>query len=183
MFLSLNILNISGCKAVSLFNTRGKSQIADVTPLAGKHADLNSDILTDLDNNLTDSNLDSEFFTDNENTLIDRTLDDGNFAYRRNTFTDRISFMEYNDLSDNVANDSDNNAYYDTDMGIEKNSDTDKMDSDKVSDTETEMNSDFDLKSNTFNVTDNKYLAGKKKIRTIFWKYIIFYIVRSPVRG
>jgi hypothetical protein len=137
-----------------------------VTP-AGRHADLNNNTLTDFNNNLTDGNLDSEPFTDNENTLIDRTLDDGNFANRRNTSTDRISFMEYNDLSDNAANDLNNDAYYNTNIGTEEDSDTDKMNSDKINDTETDADNDLNLKSDISNVIDNEYLAGKEETRII----------------
>ncbi len=158
------MLNISGCKAVSLFDTRNKSQIADVTPSGGRYADLDGDTLTDLDDNLTDSNLDSEPFTDSEDTLIDGILDDGNFVNRRNTSTDRMSVMEHNDLNDNVANDSDNNAYYDIDMGTEEDSDTDKINSDGVSDTEIDVDSDFGLESDVSSVTDDRYLAGKEEI-------------------
>jgi hypothetical protein len=168
MFPGLNILNISGYRAVSLFDTRDKNRIADAKPLASKHADLNNNILTDFDNNLTDGNLNSEPFTDSKNTLIDRILNDGNFANRRNTSINRISFIKYNDLSDNMTNDLNNDIYYNTDISTEEDSDTDEIDSDKISDTEINANSDLDLKSDIFNVIDDKYLINEKEIRIIF---------------
>jgi hypothetical protein len=87
--------------------------------------------------------LDSELFIDSDGTLVDGILDDDNFANRRNIFTDRMSFMEFNDLSDDAANDSDNDAYYDAEMGTEKDSDTDEMDFDKVKDMEIGADSDL----------------------------------------
>jgi hypothetical protein len=130
---------------------------------------LNNDILTDFDNNLTDGNLDSEFFTDSKSiTLIDKILNDGNFANRRNTFTDRMSFMEPNDLNDNTANDLNNDAYHNINIGTEEDSDTDKVDFDRISDTETDADNNLSLESDTFNVINNGYLAGKEKIETIF---------------
>ncbi len=124
--------------------------------------------MTDFDNNLTDDNLDNEFFTGNEGTLVDRILDDGNFANRRNTSTDRMSFIEYNDLSDNAVNDSDNDVYYNIDIDTEEDSDIDKIDSDRVSDMEIDANNDFGLKSDISSVTDNRYLINKEEIRIIF---------------
>jgi hypothetical protein len=183
IFPGLNMSSISGCRAVSLFDTRGKAQIADAKPPAGRHADLDGDALTDFDDNLTGGNLDSEPFTDSEGTLVDGTLDDDNFANRRNTSTERMSFMEPNDLSDDVANDSDDDAYHDTDMGTEEDSDTDEVDSDGVSDTETDADSDLGLESDASSVTDDGYLAGKEETRTILWRHIAFYIIRSPVPG
>ena len=53
-------------------------------------------------------------------------------------------------------------------MGTEKDSDINKIDFDEISDTETDANNDLGLKSNTFNIIDNKYLTGKKKTRAIF---------------
>jgi hypothetical protein len=145
---------------------------------------LDGDILTDFDDNLTDGNLDNEPFTDSEGiTLVDGILDDGNFANRRNTFTDRMSFMEPNDLSDDAVNDSDNDVYYDTDMGTEEDSDIDKVDSDGVSDTEIDADNDLGLESDASSVTDDGYFAGKEETGTIFWRYIVFYIIRSPVPG
>jgi hypothetical protein len=79
-----------------------------------------------------------------------------------------MSFMEFNDLSDNAANDSDNDVYYNIDISTEKDSDTDKMNFDGISDTKTDANNDLDLKSDIFNVTDDRYLVGKEKIGIIF---------------
>ena len=76
--------------------------------------------------------------------------------------------MEYNDLSDDTANDSDNNVYYNTNMGTEENSDIDKVDFDGISDTKTDADSDLDLESDIFNVTDDRYLTDKEEIRIIF---------------
>jgi hypothetical protein len=71
--------------------------------------------------------------------------------------------MELNDLSDNTANDLNNDAYYDINMGTEKDSDTNKIDFDGISDTETDADNDLGLKSDIFNVTDDRYLADKEK--------------------
>jgi hypothetical protein len=167
MFPGLNMSSISGYRAVSLFDTRDKDRIADAKPPAGKHADLNDNILTDFDNNLTDGNLNSEPFTDSKDTLVDRTLNDGNFVNRRNTSIDQMSFIKHNDLNDNIANDLNNDAYHDIDMGTEKDSDINEMDSDKISDIKTDANNDLGLKSDTFNVTNNKYLVSEKETRII----------------
>ena len=183
MFPGLNMSSISGCRAVSLFDTRGKVPIADAKPPAGRHADLDGDTLTNFDDNLTDGNLDSESFTDSEDTLVDGTLDDGNFANRRNTSTGRMSFMEYNDLSDDVVNDLDDDAYYDMDMGIEDDSDIDEMDFDGVSDIRTDADSDLGLESDVFSVIDDGYFVGKEETRIIFWRHIAFYFIRSPIPG
>ena len=126
---------------------------------------------------LTDGNLNSEPFTDSKDTLVDRTLNDGNFANRRNTFTDRMSFMEYNDLSDDMANDLNNDAYHDTNMDTEEDSDTDKVNFDKISDTEIDADSDLDLKSDIFSVTDNKYFTGKEANTNYFLKNISLFIL------
>jgi hypothetical protein len=144
---------------------------------------LDGNALTDFDNNLTGGNLDSEPFTDSESTLVDRTLNDDNFANRRNTFTDRMSFMKSNDLSNNVANDLDNDAYYNINIGTEEDSDTDKIDFDGISDTEIDADNDLGLELDIFSVIDDRYFISKKEIRINFWRHIAFYIIRSPVSG
>jgi hypothetical protein len=76
--------------------------------------------------------------------------------------------MEPNDLSDNRINDSDNDAYHDINIGTEKDSDIDKVNFDKISDTEIDADNDLGLKSNTFSVTDTRYFASNEKIEIIF---------------
>jgi hypothetical protein len=79
-----------------------------------------------------------------------------------------MSFIEPNDLNDNTANDLNNDAYHNINIGTEEDSDTDKVDSHRISHTETDADNNLSLESDTFNVINNGYLAGKEKIETIF---------------
>jgi hypothetical protein len=166
VFLNLNISNIFGCRAVSLFDIRKKTKINNSKYFGNKQIENN--ILFNQNNRPTDSNLNSEFFTDNNSTLIDGILNDDIIINRRNISINRINYIKNSDPSDGVTSDSDNNIYINTDIDIEEYIDTDEIDFDKFSDTEINANSDSDLKSDIFNIIDNKYFADNEKIRTIF---------------
>jgi hypothetical protein len=120
--------------------------------------------------------LDSEFFIDSDSTLIDGILNDDIIINRRSTSTNRMDYME-----EGVASDSDNSTYINIDIDIEEYIDIDEIDFDRFSDTEIDTNNDSDLESDIFSVTDDRYFAGNEEIRIIFWKYIAFYIIRSPI--
>jgi hypothetical protein len=182
MFPGLNLSSISGCRAVSLFDTRVKTKIDDTTNLKDRHADFD-ETFAHHDDQLTDSNLDSEPFTDSDSTLVDGILDDDNFANSRNTSTNRMDSIEDSDLNDSVTSDSDDNICVDIDMSTEENTDTNETDSDRFSDTETDADSDSGMESDASSVTDDGYLAGNKETRTILWRHIAFYIIRSPIPG
>jgi hypothetical protein len=119
--------SISDCRAVSLFDTRDKIKIDDTKPSEDRYINLDNAILTDHDNQLTDNNLNNESFTDSDSTLIDEILDDDNFINRRNTLTNFIKFIKHNNLNNDMANNSDNDAYINTDISIEKNNDINKI--------------------------------------------------------
>jgi hypothetical protein len=89
--------------------------------------------------------------------------------------------MEDSDPDDGVANNLDNSIYINTDIDTEEYIDIDEIDFDKFSDTEVDADNDSNLKLDIFSVIDNRYFADNEKIRIIFWKYIVFYIIRSPI--
>lgn len=51
----------------------------------------------------------------------------------------------------------------------------------RFNEAETDVDSDLDIESDTSSVTDDGYLAGEEETQTILWRYIAFYIIRSPV--
>jgi hypothetical protein len=171
VFPGLNLSSISGCRAVSLFDTRGKPRIDDTKSSRNMHALWDDDTLVDQDDQVVDNDLYSECFSDDDSTLVDMISDDDK------------NFREDSDLSDGVASDSDDNTYIDMDMSTQESSDTGEIDSDRFSDTESAADSDFSLESDASSVTDDGYLAGSEETRTILWRHIAFYIVRSPVPG
>jgi hypothetical protein len=75
--------------------------------------------------------------------------------------------MEDSDLNDGVTSDSNNSTYINTDIDIEEYTDTNEIDSDKFNNTKIDTNNDSDLKSDIFNVIDNKYFIDNEKIRII----------------
>jgi hypothetical protein len=61
-----------------------------------------------------------------------------------------------------------------------EHTDTDEIGSRRFSDTEADADSDLGLESDASSVTDG-YLAGNEETLTILWRYIVFYIIRSPI--
>jgi hypothetical protein len=107
--------------------------------------------------------LDSEFFTDNNNTLIDGILNNDIIINRRNISINRMNYMK-----DGVARDSDDSIYINININTEEHIDTNEIIFHKFSDTKIDTNNNSDLKSDIFNIIDNRYLAGNKEIRIIF---------------
>lgn len=125
---------------------------------------MNDDAFADHDDEL----MDSEFFTNSNSMLVNGTLDNNNFASSRNTSTHQMDFMEDSHLIDGVTGDSESDIYIDININTEKDIETDKIDSDRLSDTETDADSDLSFELDASSVTDDGYFAGDEETGTIF---------------
>jgi hypothetical protein len=152
LFPGMNLSSISGCRPVSLFDTR---HIPDshVTPVNDDQSP--EDALSDT-------------FSDDDCTLVDG-------AERDDLLSDPGS------PSNDKFNDCDDDTYVDTDMSGDVNDDICEIQWDNVSDLKIDAHDDSDGESDISSVTDDGYLAGNEETGTILWRHISFHVVRSPI--
>jgi hypothetical protein len=153
---AMNLSSISGCRAVSLFDTRGELQTDDMDYLWADDA-------------ISDQG--------------DQPDDDLCIRLGDVTLEHTGNLTEIGDLSDDATIDSDDNTYLDLDLSTEDQSDTDQTDWEVFSDTDTDTESVISMESDASSVTDDGYLAGDEETRSLLWRHIAFYVIRSPVSG
>jgi hypothetical protein len=160
LFPAMNLSCISGCQAVSLFDTR---RIIDGDGDGGSesHEDIPSDSLSD-----------------DASTLADRV---GATASRHDLLSDIGS------PSSDSLDDSDDDTWADTDVSGDVDDHIYETQLDHFSDLQIhasgDSNDDSDVDSDISSVTDDGFLAGNEETGTILWRHVSFYVIRSPVAG
>ena len=82
---------------------------------------------------------------------------------------------------------SDNNTWANTNISKDINNYIYKIQLDHFSNLQiyrsSNSNNNSDVNSDISSIIDNGFLAGNKEIRTIFWRYVSFYIIYSLIIG
>jgi hypothetical protein len=156
LLLATGILlaGVSGCRLVSLFDTRVKIDNEEAKDDHDINKKLNNDDNVILK---TQGGLDNAKINDTEPaTHWDVDMDDD-----RHNETD-------SEASSRIEGDSDCSLDYDLFSETE---------------TEPDADDDIDCDADDSSVTDDEYDTGAEKTRTILWRHVAFYIIPSPVEG
>jgi hypothetical protein len=178
LLLATGILlaGVSGCRLVSLFDTRVKIDNDEAKDDRDSHDKLDSDNFTDSDTTPMNSmNMEDYAVLNSQGELDDSKVSDSECG------TD----TEPNTHSDA---DMDNDKYNETDSEASSEVEGDLdcyLENDLFNETDTESGADDDLNwnSNDSSVTDDEYDTGVEETRTILWRHIAFHIIPSPVKG
>ena len=167
LFVPTGILlaSVSGCRLVSLFDTRVK-----------------------IDVDRTKDNCDGQ-----DRVNVDGSIDTNTILMNNMILKDHIDSISSSTKYSNYAKpdtyldiDIDNDRYSQTDNGISSGTEEDLncySDEDLFSETEAEADSATTWDADDSSVTDDEYDTGAEETRTILWRHVVFYIIRSPVKG